>query len=128
MQNCHKERVNHLKKASEHLNIASSLSCPVSNDIASSTENSDNKNNNRGWKANPLCGTRINPGHYLYKKECVPPSGGKRQSKKYFLKKKRSKRKTRKRINALFRKKRKKSKTKRKRRYRRKSPKRRKRK
>ena len=107
---CHKQRVEHLKEASKHLNIASSLSC------------------GKIWKANPLCGTRIKTGHYLYEKECVPPTkGGKKKS---LFKKKRTK--------SLFKKKRTKTrrkrgkspkrKTKRKRGYRRKSPKRRKRK
>ncbi len=112
---CHKQRVEHLKEASKHLNIASSLSC------------------GKIWKANPLCGTRIKTGHYLYEKECVPPTkGGKKKSlfKKSLFKKKRTK--------SLFKKKRTKTrrkrgkspkrKTKRKRGYRRKSPKRRKRK
>jgi hypothetical protein len=67
---CNKQRVEHLKEASKHLNIASSLSC------------------GKIWKANPLCGTRIKTGHFLYEKECVPPKGGKRKS---LLKKKRTK-------------------------------------
>ena len=113
MEKCHEKRVSHLKKASEHLNIASSLSCnnEASNDITSPTENIDSKNN-RGWKANPLCGTRIKEDHYLYKKECVPPRGGKRKS--LFKKKRTKKRKSRK----------KRRRTKRKRGYGGKSPKR----
>lgn len=98
MEKCHEKRVSHLKKASEHLNIASSLSCnnEAPNDITSPRENIDSKNN-RGWKANPLCGTRIKENHYLYKKECVPPRGGKKKRTKSLLKKKRTKKRRTKR-------------------------------
>ena len=106
---CNKQRVEHLKKASKHLNIASSLSC------------------GKIWKANPLCGTRIKEDHYLYEKECAPPRGGKRKS--LFKKKRTKKRKSRKKRRRTKRKRGYggKSPKRRKRGYRRKSPKRRKR-